>query len=174
MEVIRLDGASPERLQRVLRRSSAEVLSADRLAHVRGIIDDVGRRGDEAIIEYTQRYDRVTLSPDRLRVSREEIAEAYAAVDDGLRAALAASIERTRRYNEWLRPPALMLAELEHGITTGIKFTPVDSVGVYVPSGKGTFPSRSSPSSPRPSSQESRRSPRCFPPARTEAPIRPS
>ena len=141
MEVIRLDGASPERLQRMLRRSSAEVFAADRLAHVRGIIEDVGRRGDEAIVEYTQRYDHVTLSPDRLRVGREEIARAYEVVDDGLRAALASSIERTRRYSEWLRPPALMLAEHEPGITTGVKFTPVDSVGVYVPSGKGTFPS---------------------------------
>jgi histidinol dehydrogenase len=141
VEVIRLDGASPERLQRMLRRSSAEVFAADRLAYVRGIIEDVGRRGDEAIVEYTQRYDHVTLSPDRLRVGREEVARAYEAVDDGLRAALASSIERTRRYSEWLRPPELMLTEHEPGITTGVKFTPVDSVGVYVPSGKGTFPS---------------------------------
>ncbi len=141
MEVIRLDGASPERLQRMLRRSRAEVLAADRLAHVGGIIDDVGRRGDDAIVEYTARYDRVTLSPDRLRVSREEVARAYEAVDDGLRAALASGIERSRRYNEWLRPPALMLAEHERGITTGVKFTAVDGVGVYVPGGKGTFPS---------------------------------
>lgn len=141
MEVLRLDGVSPERLQRVLRRSGAEVFDADRLAHVRGILDDVGRRGDEAIVEYTQRFDRVALSPDRLQVSPEEVARAYEAVDDALRAALASSIERARRYNEWLRPPALTLDEREPGITTGVKFTPVDSVGLYVPSGKGAFPS---------------------------------
>ncbi|HEX4836437.1 MAG TPA: histidinol dehydrogenase [bacterium] len=141
MEILRLDGVSPERLQRVLRRSGAEVFAADRLAHVRAIIDDVGRRGDEAIVEYTQRFDRVTLSPDRFQVSGEEVARAYEAVDDALRAALASSIERARRYNEWLRPPALTLDEREPGITTGVKFTPVDSVGLYVPSGKGAFPS---------------------------------
>jgi histidinol dehydrogenase len=141
VEVIRLEGASPERLQRMLRRSRAEVFAADRLAHVRAIIDDVGRRGDEAIIEYTQRFDRVTLSPDQLPVSREDVSRAYRDVDDGLRTALATSIERTRRYNEWLRPPALMLDEHEPGITTGVKFTPVESVGIYVPSGKGAFPS---------------------------------
>ena len=141
MEVIRLEGASSERLQRMLRRSSAEVFASDRLAHVRVIIDDVARRGDEAIIEYTQRYDRVTLSPDQLQVSREEVSRASRDVDDGLRTALATSIERTRRYNEWLRPPALMLDEHEPGITTGVKFTPVESVGIYVPSGKGSFPS---------------------------------
>ncbi len=141
MNVIRLEGAPPERLQRILRRSSAEVFDPGRQAHVRRIVDDVARRGDDAIVAYTQQYDRVTLSPDRLRVGREEVTQAYEAVDQGLRGALAASIERTRRYNERLRPPALVLDEHEPGITTGIKWTPVESVGLYVPSGKGAFPS---------------------------------
>ncbi len=141
MEVIRLEGAPPERLQRILRRSSADLFDAGRQAHVRGIIEDVARRGDEAIVEYTQRYDGVTLSPDRLRVARDEVTRAYDVVDDGLRTALATSIERTRRHNEWLRPPALMLDEHEPGITAGIKWTPVESVGLYIPSGKGAFPS---------------------------------
>ncbi len=141
MEVIRLADAPPDRVQRMLRRSSADVFDAGRQAHVRTIIDDVARRGDEAIIEYTRQYDGVTLAPDRLRVARDEVARAYDAVDDGLRAALAKSIERTRRHSEWLRPPALMLDEHEPGITAGIKWTPVESVGVYIPSGKGAFPS---------------------------------
>ncbi len=141
MEIIRLASAPPDRLQRMLRRSSAEVFDAGRQAHVRGIIEDVARRGDEAIVEYTQRYDGVALTPDRLRVDRDEVTRAYDAVDDGLRTALATSIERTRRYSEWLRPPGLALDEHEPGITTGIKWTPVESVGVYVPGGKGAFPS---------------------------------
>lgn len=141
VEVIRLDEGSPDRLQRILRRSSADVFDAARQAHVRGIIEDVARRGDAALIEYTQRYDGVTLSIDGLRVGRDDVARAYDAVDDGLRAALATGIERTRRYNEWLRPATLVLDERETGITTGIKWTPVESVGVYVPSGKGAFPS---------------------------------
>jgi len=141
VEVIRLEGAAPERLQRVLRRSSADLFDAGRQVHVRAIIEDVARRGDEAIIEYTQRYDGVTLSPDRLRVARDEGTRAYDVVDDGLRTALVTSIERTRRHNEWLRPPALMLDEHEPGITAGIKWTPIESVGLYIPSGKGAFPS---------------------------------
>jgi histidinol dehydrogenase len=141
VEVIRLDEVSPDRLQRILRRSSADVFDATRQAHVRGIIEDVARRGDAALIEYTQRYDGVTLPSDGLRVGRDDVARAYDAVDDSLRAALATAIERTRRYNEWLRPATLLLDEREAGITTGVKWTPVDSVGVYVPSGKGAFPS---------------------------------
>ncbi|HXX37127.1 MAG TPA: histidinol dehydrogenase [bacterium] len=141
MDVVRLGEVSSERLQRMLGRSSAGAFAPERIEHVRDIIEDVRRRGDAAIIEHTQRHDGVTLEPGRLRVDREETARAYEAVDDGLRVALEASIERARRYSEWLRPPQLSMDELEPGITVGVKYTPVESVGVYVPSGKGAFPS---------------------------------
>jgi histidinol dehydrogenase len=141
VDVVRLADAPPERLQRILRRSSAEIFDPARVAHVGGIIADVERRGDTAILEYTAQYDRVTLAPERLAVARGEVRQAYEAIDDGLRTALATAIERTRRYNERLRPPALTLDELEPGITAGVKWSAVDAVGIYVPSGKGTFPS---------------------------------
>ncbi|HYM70398.1 MAG TPA: histidinol dehydrogenase [bacterium] len=141
MEVVKLGEVSSARLQRILGRSSAEMFAPERIAHVRGIVEDVQRRGDPAIVEYTQRHDGVTLPADRLRVGREEFAQAHETVDDGLRTALATSIDRARRYSEWLRPPQLAMDELEPGITVGVKWTPVESVGVYVPSGKGAFPS---------------------------------
>lgn len=141
MEIYRLGEVPAERMRQILRRSRAEVFASERMTHVRTIIDDVERRGDAAVVEYTQRFDGVTLTPDRLRVDRQEVHRAYDAVDDGLRAALASSIERARRYNEWLRPPGLALEEPEAGLTVGVKYTPVESVGVYVPAGKGAFPS---------------------------------
>ena len=141
MDVVRLADASPERLQRMLRRSGADIFDPERMAHVAAIIADVERRGDAALVEYTARYDGVSLTPDRLAVERDEVRRAYDAIDDGLRAALAVAIDRARRYNERLRPPALALDDLEPGITAGIKWSPVDGAGLYVPSGKGTFPS---------------------------------
>ena len=141
MDVVRLADAPPERLQRILRRSSAEIFDPARAAHVAGIIADVERRGDAAIVDCTAQYDHVTLTPERLAVARAEVRKAYDEVDEGLRAALAASIERARRYNERLRPAGLTLDELEPGITAGVKWTPIDAAGVYIPSGKGTFPS---------------------------------
>src|SRR5205807_5228625 len=104
---------APERLREILQRSRADVFDPEIAAHVRGIVEDVRRRGDAAIVEHTQRHDGVALSPDRLRVDRQEVTRAYDALDDGLRTALATSIERARRYNEWLRPPALQLEEME-------------------------------------------------------------
>ena len=141
MDVVRLSDAPPERLQRMLRRSGADIFDPERMAHVAAIIADVERRGDTALIEYTARYDGVSLTPDRLTVGRDEVRRAYEETDDGLRTALAASIDRARRYNERLRPPVLALDDLEPGITVGIKWSPVDGAGLYVPSGKGTFPS---------------------------------
>ena len=141
MEMLRLSQAAPARLRQMLHRSRADVFDAERAAHVRAIIEDVRQRGDAAIAEYTQRFDGVALPPDGLRVDRQDVRRAYDAVDDDLRAALASSIERARRYNEWLRPPRLQFEEMEPGLTAGVQYTPVEGVGVYIPSGKGAFPS---------------------------------
>ncbi len=141
MEIHRLKLIAPDRLRQILQRSRADVFDAERVGHVRAIVEDVRRRGDDAIVEYTQRYDGVGLSADRIRVDRDEVRRAYDTVSDGLRAALAGSIERARRYNEWLRPAALQLEEIEAGLTIGVKYAPVESIGVYIPGGKGAFPS---------------------------------
>lgn len=141
MEIHRLKQVAPDRLRQVLQRSRAELFDAERVGHVRAIVEDVRSRGDDAILEHTRRHDGVELPPDRIQVDRQEVRRAYDTVDDGLRAALAASIDRSRRYNEWLRPAAFQLEELETGITAGVKYTPVESIGLYIPSGKGAFPS---------------------------------
>lgn len=141
MEIRRLKLMAPDRLRQMLQRSRADVFDAERVGHVRAIVEDVRRRGDGAVVEHTRRYDGVELSADRIQVERDEVRRAYDAVGDGLRAALAGSIERARRYNEWLRPAALQLEEIEAGVTVGVKYAPVESVGVYIPSGKGAFPS---------------------------------
>jgi histidinol dehydrogenase len=136
-----LRGLAPDRLRTMIQRSRADLFDVQRMAHVRAIIEDVRGRGDAAIADYTRQYDGVTLPADALLVDRAQTRRAYEAVDDGLRAALGASIDRVRRFNEWLRPVALQMDELESGLLAGVKHTPVDAVGLYVPSGKGVFPS---------------------------------
>jgi histidinol dehydrogenase len=141
VEIHRLKQVAADRLRQILQRSRAELFDAERVGHVRAIVEDVRSRGDDAVLEHTRRYDGVELTPDRVQVDRQEVRRAYETVDDGLRTALAAGIDRSRRYNEWLRPAAFQLEELETGITVGVKYTPVESIGLYIPSGKGAFPS---------------------------------
>lgn len=141
VRLVRLREVPAAELRRILARSQTRALDTATQDAVRALLEDVERRGDAAVAEATARFDGVRLEVGRLRVLPEEFAAARERVGDGVRAALAAAVDRARRFSEWLRPPAQMVEELEPGITVGVRFTPLASVGAYVPSGKGKFPS---------------------------------
>ncbi|MBM3449920.1 MAG: histidinol dehydrogenase [Armatimonadetes bacterium] len=141
MNVVHLREVPPQRLRRVLDRSRADVFDAQRQREMAALLDDVARRGDEAVVEATARFDGAAVPVDRLLVSPKELRDARDAIDDGVAAALRQSILRARRYHEWLRPRELSIEELEPGLRAGVRFSPVASVGAYVPAGKGSFPS---------------------------------
>ncbi len=126
---------------RRLERSAATIYSDEMRAYARQVLADVARDGDAAVAAYTARWDGVTLAPEAFAVPPEEVAAAHRAIGAELRGALEAAIMRVRRYNEWLRPQEMALREIEPGITVGIRYQPCRSAGLYVPSGRGTFPS---------------------------------
>ncbi|MDR7544476.1 MAG: histidinol dehydrogenase, partial [Armatimonadota bacterium] len=131
----------PDQRRRRLERSSAAIFNEQARAYARQVLEDVASGGDEAVAAYTARWDGVTLRPDELEVPRDAFDAARRTLDGGLLHALESAIARSRRYNQWLRPPSMMLEELEPGITVGVRYTACRSAGLYVPSGKGTFPS---------------------------------
>lgn len=128
-------------VQRRLERSSSAIFNDEMRAYARQVLADVARDGDDAVTAYTARWDKVTVRPGDLMLPAGAFTAAHGAIDAGLRRALEDAIVRARRYNEWLRPQAVALTEFEPGITVGVRHTPVRSAGLYVPSGKGTFPS---------------------------------
>ncbi len=136
-----LRDVAPDEARRRLRRSASAIYTDEMRRYARQVLADVARDGDEAVAAYTARWDQVTLSPDELLVSDEAFESARAAAAPDLAMAIDEALARARRYNEWVRPPAMTLEELEPGITVGLRYTPFRSVGLYVPSGKGTFPS---------------------------------
>lgn len=131
----------PAETRRRLDRSSAAIFSDEMRAYARQVLTDVARDGDDAVAAYTARWDKVTVGPGDLMLPAQAFTAAHGAIDAGLRRALEDAIVRARRYNEWLRPRAFAMTEIEPGITVGVRHTPVRSAGFYVPSGKGTFPS---------------------------------
>ncbi|MDR7430442.1 MAG: histidinol dehydrogenase, partial [Armatimonadota bacterium] len=135
VRLVRLRETPAAELRRILARSQAQALEASTQEAVRTLLEDVERRGDAAVVDATARFDGVRLEPDRLRVAPEEFSAAREKVGEGVRAALAAAVDRARRFSEWLRPAARMVEELEPGVTVGVQFTPLNSVGAYVPSG---------------------------------------
>jgi histidinol dehydrogenase len=109
-------------------------------AAVAAIIADVRARGDAALIEATLRFDRLALRSDTLRVDAPTIDAAVAAVPDSLMQALDIAATRITAFHEAQRPSDLRLDDAS-GLTLGMRWSPLDAVGLYVPGGKAAYPS---------------------------------
>ncbi len=107
---------------------------------VAAIIADVRARGDAALIELTERFDRMTLTPEQLRFSPEEIDALVAGVSAGERAALELAAERIRAYHTRQMPNDESWTD-EQGAMLGWRWTPVAAAGLYVPGGLASYPS---------------------------------
>ncbi|EDY87345.1 histidinol dehydrogenase [gamma proteobacterium HTCC5015] len=111
------------------------------LTAVHDIISDVVARGDEAVMEYTQRFDGLSVSGmSELELSVDELQAALERIDPAQRQALEQAAERIRRYAEQQKMPSWQFED-EHGSLLGQKVTPLDRAGLYVPGGKASYPS---------------------------------
>ena len=108
---------------------------------VTDIVEQVRLKGDEAVIEFTNRFDRrQVVSSAELEISREELALAKSRVSAELVASLEAAAKRVHDYHERQKQPSWQYQE-DNGTVLGQKVTPLDRVGVYVPGGKAAYPS---------------------------------
>lgn len=104
------------------------------------IIDGVRSRGDQALVNLTNQFDRTHLTAEQLRVTDEEIDAAYGACDKAVYDALELACTRIRAYHKIQRPQDHRYVD-EAGITLGWQYAPLASVGLYVPGGKASYPS---------------------------------
>ncbi len=107
---------------------------------VTAIVADVRDRGDAALIDYTARFDRLTLTADRLRIGAADIDAAVAAVPADQLAALELACRRIEAFHKAQLPADLKMTD-DAGMTLGMRWTALDSVGLYVPGGKAAYPS---------------------------------
>lgn len=107
---------------------------------VQEIVDDVRARGDEALFEYTKKFDGAELSADNIRVTQAEIQEALSQVDSNLLAVMKKSMKNIREYHEKQKQYSWFDSK-PNGTILGQKVTALSSVGVYVPGGKAAYPS---------------------------------
>ena len=114
--------------------------SPDVDAAVAGIIADVHARGDAALIELTERFDRLTLTPGTLAFAKDEIDAECARVPAAERDALELAAERIRAYHVRQMPEDAAWTDPE-GATLGWRWTPVPAAGLYVPGGLASYPS---------------------------------
>ena len=139
INLIRLSGLPPAARQQLLARAASELEAVEPL--VREIIGQVRQRGDDAVVEYTERFDGAALTPATMCVSPAEFAAAERALDGELRAAIETAIEQVRHHHRQQLGGDGWMTRTPAGAISGERVTPIESVGLYVPRGKGSFPS---------------------------------
>ena len=127
-----------QRLSRIAGRSVA--LDAELMRSVASIIEEVRRRGDAALIDYTARFDGVHLSQAELRIDEQQLRSFAERVDARVLEALGEAIKRIRQFHEHQREEAWEI-EPAPGVRLGQRIMPLDRAGLYVPGGTASYPS---------------------------------
>ena len=125
-------------LESLLKRSPNQYSEYEKT--VTEIVETVRRKKDEALLSYTEKFDHICLTPETMRVTKEEIEEAYREVDPRLVEVIRKALVNIRSYHEKQKRYSWFDSK-ENGILLGQKITPLQKVGVYVPGGKAVYPS---------------------------------
>jgi len=131
------DRAYDKALRKIVTRARTQGAGVEK--SVRTILKAVERGGDRAVLRYTKKFDRLSLKLDHMRVTPEEIKEAYYHIRKDEGDSLRYAAERVRQFHERQRTKTWMYQE--QNATLGQMVTPLDAVGVYVPGGKAVYPS---------------------------------
>lgn len=106
---------------------------------VKDIVDQVRDNGDKALRDLAKKFDKIDLKD--IAVSRDEIEAAYEKVSPEVVEELENAAYNIQRFHEMQMPAGLWLREVEPGITLGVKSTPLERVGCYIPGGRASYPS---------------------------------
>ena len=139
MRIVKLDENTKARaLENLIGRGASGYGEYEKT--VRDIIENVRANGDEALIAYSRQFDHCDLTSETLRVSREEIREAYEALDPALIEVMKKAADNIREYHEKQKRTSWITTR-EDGVILGQKITPIAVSGCYVPGGRAVYPS---------------------------------
>src|SRR3972149_2656917 len=125
-------------LRRIINRG--ETATEEVAVTVKEVVERVRREGDPAVLEYTEKFDRATLTLKDIRVSPEELKDAYNKVDPKKVDALKLAARNIRAFHEKQKISSWVSQEAD-GVVLGQLARPIKSVGIYVPGGKACYPS---------------------------------
>jgi len=123
----------------LLKRSEADLSGV--IEKVKPIIEAVRTEGDAALARFARDLDKSSVSEDQIQVTPAEFDAAFRQVDAKVVEAIQFGIENIRSFHEEQKPETMWMKEIRPGAFAGDRFTPIQSVALYVPRGKGSFPS---------------------------------
>lgn len=130
---------SEEQKQVILKRAEQDITEQMNVA--KEISDDVRANGDKAVLKYTEKFDGVKLTSLSMKVSETEIEEGYNRLDEKTKEAIEYAAKNIRDFHEKQMPEEMWFTNVDKGLMVGEKTTPIVDVCLYVPRGKGSFPS---------------------------------
>lgn len=134
------DKTSPQDKERVMKRAQADMEGI--FEYVAEIMKDVRQNGDKAVVAYTRKFDDPDFTAEHIRVSTDDIKKAYGAVDQKVISAMKEQMRISSIYAHAEKDRIAMDWNIETvpGVVTGLRYTPVESAGLYVPAGKAPLP----------------------------------
>lgn len=124
---------------KIMRRAEQNI--SDLLPLAQEVVNQVRERGDEAVVEYARKFDAPNFTADLLRATPEDFKTAYSQVDEDLIEAIKLAHRNIQYFHQEQMPEAMWFTQISEGIMAGEKITPITSAALYVPRGKGAFPS---------------------------------
>lgn len=130
---------TPQELAALKRRAELDIDKA--LPIAQAVIDKIKQDGDRGVVEYARKFDYAGASVENLKVTAAEFAQAQELIDPEVRSAIEQSFANIKAVHQRQMPEEMQLAEIDAGVFAGEKISPIPSVGLYVPRGRGAFPS---------------------------------
>ncbi len=137
--IYELGKMTKEQYDFIMKRAELDITEQMKIA--KEVSDDIRVRGDEAVLEYTKKFDRVELTADTMKVTQEEIEAGYKRLDKETREAIEYAYKNIYDFHEKQLPEEMWFTMVDDGLMVGEKTTPIVDVCLYVPHGKGSFPS---------------------------------
>jgi len=134
-----LEQLSPTETAKLFKRSELDIAALQQT--VQPIIQAVRDQGDAALIEYNEKFDKAKMTVAQLKVTEAEFEQARQNLDPKIKEVIQISAANIKKFHQAQMPEDLWFTQIDEGIMAGEKITPIASVGIYVPRGKGSFPS---------------------------------
>lgn len=139
VRILKLANMTAAELSSLKKRAELDINNA--LSVAQEVIDKIRTNGDAGVIEYVRKFDYQGATVENIKVSEAEFAAAREAIAPEIKEAIEQAFANITKVHEGQMPEEIKLAEVDKGIFAGEKVTPIASAGLYVPRGKGAFPS---------------------------------
>ncbi len=130
---------SEEKKKIVLKRAETDITAYAEVATE--VAFDVKKNGDAAVLKYTEKFDRIKLTQQQLKVTPQEFETAYQRLPKDTLEAITYAYGNIKKFHSEQMPEKMWFTDVDNGIMAGEKVTPIVDVCLYVPGGKGSFPS---------------------------------